>query len=736
MRPYVKRIELFCGCLAALVAAVPSAPAQELPPPVEMRRLPENVAPPQIDGRLDDTAWEYAVSMGPMVQKEPFSGEAPTYQTDVRLLYDSDALYVAVEALDAEPEEIIARVMRRDQSINADDWVMVTLDTFHDQRNGYIFGANPNSSRSDGIVEGGAFRQEWDGIWYVKSRQHERGWIAEFAIPFKTLNFDPANTTWGFNMTRVISRLNEESRWAGWGRNRTFFDFTALGDLEGLEGLEQGLGLDVVPSGSLTSLKDRIEDRDYATGEPSLDLFYKVTPSMTAALTLNTDFSDAEVDTRQVNLDRFALFFPETRDFFLQDAGIFDFGGFQSTRFGSSFLSQNGLPYFSRRIGIGDDGEVVDMRGGVKTTGRIGRLNFGVFGADMAHYRNAGGERVEGKNLWVARGKWNLGEESFAGFIATHGDATANGSNSVVGADLHLRSGRIFGDKILELDAWVQQSHTSGDTGRDEAFGLVLNYPNDRWNWRLGFKRLDENFRPALGFLNRIGVHESIADIRRRWRPLGSDIRWVDLSSRARLITTVKGTLQTFESQARLDIINHIGDSIAIEGAARAERVVVPFQIADGAVVRAGRYDWMRGLFRIRSSDRRPLSASITFSAGGFFSGHLRSLNTQVVWRPTEHFSSELTYREDHGRLELGNFTTRLVQWRVNFTFTPDLSWSTFIQWDDSSQDLGWNSRLRWIVQEGEELVLVWNQGFDTTVHHLHSTRSEWIGKIRWTFRF
>jgi hypothetical protein len=735
--PPVKRFGVVWGCLAALVAAVPSALAQEVPPPVQMRRLPEGVAPPQIDGWLDDTAWKHAARIGTMVQKEPLSGEAPTYQTEVRLLYDSDALYVAIEALDAEPEKIIARTMRRDQPIVADDWVNVNLDTFHDGRNGYFFGTNPNSSRNDGIVENGAFRMEWDGIWYVKSRRNERGWIAEYAIPFKTLNFDPANTTWGFNSTRVISRLNEESRWASWGRNRTFFDFTALGDLEGLEGLEQGVGLDVVPSGSLTSFKDRIADRDYATGEPSLDLFYKLTPSVTAALTLNTDFSDAEVDTRQVNLDRFALFFPETRDFFLQDAGIFDFGRFRNVPLAaSSFLSQNGMPYFSRRIGIGDDGEVVDMRGGAKTTGRIGRLSFGVFGADMAHYRNAGGERVEGKNLWVARGKWNLGEESYAGFIVTHGDPTTNGSNSVVGADLHLRSDRIFGDKILEFNAWLQQSHTSGDQGRDESLGLVLNYPNDRWNWRLGFKRLDEDFRPALGFLNRIGVHESIADIRRRWRPLSGDIRWIDLSARARLITTVKGALQTFESQSRLEITNHIGDSIAIEGAARAERVLVPFEIADGAFVRAGRYDWMRGLLRIGSSDRRALSASISVSAGGFFSGHLRSLDTHVVWRPTEHFSSELTYREDHGRLDDGNFTTRLIQWRVNLTFTPDISWSTFIQWDDSSQDLGWNSRLRWIVREGEEFVLVWNQGFDTTDHHLHSTRSEWIGKIRWTFRF
>ncbi len=761
---------LLLGFAPALSVLLASAATADDAPWVFVTRLPDGVAAPELDGQLDDPAWQEANAIGPLTQVVPVEGGTPTERTEVRVLYDDDAFYLAVRAYDREPEKLIASAMRRDASLTSDDRITFLIDTFHDHRNAYLFSTNPNAARFDGILENNTtFRTEWDGIWNAKARVDAEGWTCEFRIPFKTISFDPAIHTWGFNLLRNVRRRNEENRWTSWKQNKFLTDVSEVGHLVGLSELEQGVGLDVVLSGVARNFHDRRQEDTSANGhrersydqlDPSLDAFYKLTPSTTGALTINTDFSDADVDARQVNLDRFALFFPETRDFFLQDAGIFDFAHFRTT--GSEPPNNNGLPFFSRRIGIAGDGEEVPLRAGLKVTGREGRFNFGLLNAQMGDSGDVGPQ-----NLSVLRGKWNLGEESTVGFIATHGDPSSDGSNSLAGLDARLRTSQIADDQVLQLDLFGEKSHTPGLRGDEWAGGAILSYPNDRWNGSLGFVHIGASFAPALGFVNRPDTHDYTADLRRRWRPTGSWIRSVDVAFDSRLVTSTEGALETILFTPTLfQINNQQGDFVAPFVALRTERLEQGFEIASDALIPAGRYDWARPGISFGTATSRPLAANVTFSSGRFFSGELRSLDVTLEWRPGKHLFSSLRYLQNQGRLDetcvsdasgvvlpdaacgapgttrfSGDFTQRLVQWRVNVVFTPNLSWDTFLQWDQDSQDLGWNSRLRWIVEPGQELVLIWNQGVET--HDLERDRSAFLptsteltGKVVWTFRF
>ncbi len=723
--------------LASVGVPVRADSPPEMSPALEARRRPADVEPPKIDGRLNDEIWKHAARIDRFVQQDPTPGAEPSERTVAWVVYDSDTLWVAVRAYDREPEKIVARTMRRDESTRLDDRVAIILDTFHDHRNSYWFTTNPNSTRQDALVEGGnSFRDPWDTIWDVKSRVDSEGWTCEFEIPFKSVSFDPNNGTWGFNIVRNINRKNEEIRWSNWERSRFPMDVSEAGDLTGLQDLDQGIGLDVIPTGTLSRAEDRRVDRHFLKGDPSLDVFYKITPSVTGALTINTDFSDAPVDERQVNLDRFALFFPETRDFFLQDAGIFDFGGISRFRPGSfSFTNTNGLPFFSRRIGIAD-ADIVELRAGLKATGRVGPLNFGVMDVQMGGYTDENGERIQGKNLSVARGKWNIGEESFVGFIATHGDPLTNSSNSTYGLDARLRTSKFQGNQIIQFDGWVQKSDTPGFGGDDESAGVLLEFPNDKWNGRIGFKRIGEDFNPALGFVNRTGIHEYIAEGRRRWRPESDTIRYWELANRSRLVTTTHGALETIESIFTYEVVGELQDFISIQSQLQTERLFESFEISEGIFIEPGRYDWARGIITVGTSERRMLSARVSASWGTFFSGTNKRSSILIGWRPSKHFQTEINYTQNQIQLETGDFTTRLLRWNVDVVISPDLSWETLIQWDRASRNLGWNSRLRWVVREGEEILLVWNQGVDTVDHDFRATTMEWTGKIRWTFRF
>jgi hypothetical protein len=323
------------ACVALVLAAAqcagepanarqPDRPAGSSPV-ATARRTTETI---HIDGRLDESDWQRVEPIGPLHQREPVENSEPSEQTIVRVLYDDRALYIGVVCRDASAREIVSTQLTRDADLDVDDRITIVLDPFFDHRNGFFFQVNPAGARSDGQVSNNSetLSRDWDGIWSAAARMSDEGWVAEIEIPFKTLRFKPGQSTWGLNVERQIKRRQETDRWAAPRQNVWIGNLAKAGRLEGLDGLRQGLGLDVRPyvSGGAEN-----GDGDFTGG---VDLFKNITPNMNAAVTVNTDFAETEADIRQVNLTRFPLFFPEKRTFFLEGAGVFDIAGLWRVR--------------------------------------------------------------------------------------------------------------------------------------------------------------------------------------------------------------------------------------------------------------------------------------------------------------------------------------------------------------------------------------------------------------------
>jgi len=440
----------------------------------------------------------------------PREYDEPSEPTEIRIYYDDDALYIGAIMFDTEPERMNASILRQGASFFGDDFFSVILSPFNDSRNGYRFQINANAIRMEMLsFDTSGQDWNWNGIWQGDAELDERGWVAEIAIPFKTLSFDPENDTWGINFTRDLGRLDERS---GWVSRNSAQDPSIVGEVSGFEGLNLGKGLDVVPSIALKERRDFDPSGSDSSIEPSLDVFYKVTPSINAALTLNTDFSSTEVDDRQVELTRFSLFFPEKRSFFLRDADIFRFGrvgerlGFGLT--GSSTLSrpdlENGRPYFSRRIGLSATGQPVDLDAGAKLAGRVGRWTIGALGIRQDQFAD-----VDATDIFVGRLTANVLQESSVGMIVTDGNPRSNLDNSLVGVDFVYNNTRLPGGRSLNGEAWYQKSDTEGVDDQQAAYGIRLRSPNNvGWRGGAGVKQIEANFFPALGFVNRAGIRD------------------------------------------------------------------------------------------------------------------------------------------------------------------------------------------------------------------------------------
>ncbi len=282
----------------------------------------------RVDGILDEPIWSEHPDIGAFVQVEPFPGQPPTEPTRVWVAYDSDTLFLAVHCYDSSPQRILATQMSRDARLFGDDNFEFLLDTFGDGRGAYYFQTNPLGAMVDGRISENSFpNTNWDGIWMVKAAIVDDGWTAEFEIPFKTLGFRPNLDTWGFNAGRRLARVREESRWASASLDIRFNQVSMAGQITGLEGMSQGIGLDIKPYGLIGYNRDmEAEKRTHILRDGGADIQYRITANLVSSTTFNTDFAETEVDTRQVNLTRFDVFFPEKRAFFLEDAGIFDFG--------------------------------------------------------------------------------------------------------------------------------------------------------------------------------------------------------------------------------------------------------------------------------------------------------------------------------------------------------------------------------------------------------------------------
>ena len=693
---------------------------------------------PVIDGQLDEEIWGVADIVDDFYEVRPIEFRAPSQRTQVFVLYDQDYLYIAAKLWDEQPEEVTAQILRQGSNIQVDDYFGVILDPFHDRRSGYLFQVNPNGVRADAIYENTTQTQaNWEGIWEAGASVVEDGWVVEMAIPFKTLSFDPSKEAWGINFTRRLARNNET---IGWLSRTQAQNPGVAGVANGFYGLEQGRGLDIVPSVSAGASRDYATDRTDNNSEPSVDIFYKFTPAVTGVLTLNTDFSATEVDDRQVNLTRFSLFFPEKRDFFLQDADIFEFGGIGGGN-NLRVATQNGRPFFSRNIGLSASREPVELDVGAKLTGRVGDWNFGVLSVQQDEF-----EDVDATNLFVGRAVRNVLEESRVGFIVTDGDPQSNGDNSLAGFDFRYLNSRLPGGRTLDGDAWYQRSHTPGLEGADTAFGLGFQLrARSGLSGNASYTEIQSNFNPALGFVNRPGIREVSGGIGYLLRPRDSFIRGINATTvTTRSERLSDGSLQSESLRYQVGVVNQTADRLILSCRQQKEGIVIPFTLLRtrgsnrNVVIEPGSYEFNSCRGDLGGGSHRKFSGNISYERGDFYDGERVSTRPNISWRPSARFALNLAYQVDDIEVPEGAFATRLTQLTTEVVFSSALSWVNLIQWDNSSDILGINSRLHWAPQAGRDFYLVLNHSLQDLDEDgtFRSLGADLTAKASYTFRF
>jgi hypothetical protein len=676
---------------------------------------------PTIDGDvLGDPAWADVPVLSSFWQTRPDEGQPSSERTEVRIVYTATTLYIAVICFDSEPSRLIVADSRRDADLSETDSFRLIIDTYRDRQNGFIFGTNPAGVEYDAQVSaegegsggggrraqagaGGGLNVNWDGDWTVRTRSGDFGWSAEFAIPFRTLRFAGAGPqTWGINFERTIRRRNEVSYWAPLPRQFGLTRVSLAGDLEGLD-LVRPRNLQLSPFVLTQGAHSSGGGLPAATQRPELslggDLKYGLSAGLTLDATYNTDFAQVEADEQQVNLDRFNLFFPEKRPFFLENAGIFAVG--QS---GEVDL------FFSRRIGIGPGGMAVPIVGGLRISGDVGGTRLGLLNMQTAQVGVGG---LPTNNFAVARVRRELPGRSAIGAIVTNRQglgehAVSDDYNRVLALDGQLG----LGAHGL-LSGFAARSFTPGRDERAHAFRMQSSYNSAGWLLQAGYTEVGEGFNPELGFLRRRAFRRADALVFRRIRP--EVLGFQELRPHVSYFT-YRG-LDGFHETSFLHVDNHWewrnGIEIHTGVNFTHEGVRQPFTLLSVLAVPTGSYSHREAMLVGMTDRRRWISLRTQAIIGGFFGGSRVSLSPVLAVRAGDAFNAELSVNRNDLSLPSGDATVHLVRARLSYSFTPRIYAQTLLQYNDASDQWSANVRFGWLQAAGTGLFVVFNQATD-----------------------
>ena len=734
----------FCFIVVTILASSISLSQEDKPAETnapKQFRAARVETPPIVDGVLDDTVWSAAEVITDFHQTRPGNGTPTSERTEVYVVYTDDALYIAARMFDSEPNLIAAPVIRHGLGMPSDDRLVVILDPFNSRRAGYRFETNLNAARHDALyTSASSFTLDWNTIWDASARVDGNSWVAELEIPFKSIPFDPAIETWGFNFGRAIRRRGEEMAWVS--QNRTY-NPSISGQMTGLIGLDKGVGLDLVPSMAINRQQRYDPVSKNTDWVPSLDAFYRITPSLNAALTVNTDFSATEVDSRQVNLTRFNLFFPEKRDFFLNDSDLFQFGNIGAMAGGNNATSQgareNARPFFSRKLGLSQTGAPVDINYGGRISGRVGRWNIGTLAIRQDEFGI-----VDPSNLFVTRVSANVLSDSSLGFIYTDGDPGSNRDNSVAGIDFKYLNNKLSNGRQFEADAWYQISDTPGLVGDDSSFGFGLRLPNNTgWRSRMAYKEVQKNFNPAMGYVNRSNIRDLTADLGYTYFFGGEFLQSVFAGVDGQRIDVIDGDLQSEIFVYRLaELQTNTRDILSASFTTNREVVQHSFTLYNSpgrqVEVRPGNYAFNEYQLAVNTGGQRRYAGSFSFTGGDFYNGTRTNLGGSLSWNQSRYFVTSLNYDWNDIKLPQGDFITRLTSISTQVAFSSTLYWISLVQYDNLSEEVGVNTRIQWIPRAGQEgfIVLNYNMQDKDKNNRFESTFSDLSLKFKYTFRF
>jgi hypothetical protein len=703
---------------ALVVLAVPLSAQEPERPTVAAVRIDSDSDYVFVDGIVDEPVWSRAGVAGDFRQREPNEGAPATERTEVRILYDDSNLYIGVIAYDSRPEGVIARILQRDQVMNTDDFtgipqfagddaVAILFDTFHDRRNAVVFATNPNGAEFEALLtdEGREFNIDWRGVWEVKAQRTPEGWSAEFAIPFRTLRYPSGATSepWGFNVYRIIRRKNEEVLWSAWTRGEGGFHRVSLaGHIEDLTDLpRKGLNLDFKPY-----VLGRVEqeavgpvvetDPDLAIG---FDAKYEVRPGLVLDMTLNTDFAQVEADDEQVNLTRFDLFFPEKREFFLENAGTFEFG------VRTAFEPPPFLLFFSRRIGISDDGEI-PLIGGLRLTGRVGKQTVGIL--DVVTDSAFAEPRT---NFAVARVKRDVGARHYVGAMLTDRRWSA-GSNTAGGVDFSF-----WPTGALNLQGFAAATTTSGPGGDDVAYRIALDLQQDKFGVNAQHVAIGPETTADVGFITRTDIRRTDGFIRYTPRPQALGLRKIDLFATGAHVSRIDGLLQDWGVGGALSPEWNSGEAITVYGGVGFNRLDEGFDLSDDVYVPAGDYDlWQIIIFANTSFNRPAVLAGEAFIQGNY-DGNITTLNSNLGFTPNANVSFRLRYSRNWVDVPDGAFTADIAAIRLTYAFSTRLVANALIQYNSLDNAVSANVRVNFVHSPGSDLFIVFNEfrGDDTS---------------------
>lgn len=738
------------------VAAVVGAP----PPPVLPATLSRNAAGQTtvravrltgtlaLDGILDEAFYQTIDPISDFVQYEPVPGAQPTEKTEVWLFFDDTHFYITARNWHSAPEsEWIANEMRRDSfNLLSNEHFGFMLDTFYDRRNGIIINITPIGGRMDGqINDERNWNGDWNPIWDVRTGRFDGGWTLEAEIPFKSLRYRPGREqVWGIQLRRNLQAKNEVAYLTpldrGLGRS-AIFQVSQAATLVGIEVPSTGPLFEVKPYviGDLNTSVNPLGGLTHqGSGTVGLDIVkYGVTENLTLDFTFNTDFAQVEADTQQVNLTRFSLFFPEKREFFLENQGVFNFGG-GGGPFGGS--AETPILFYSRQIGL-SAGREVPIVGGGRLTGRAGRFTLGLLNIQTGEELTAG---ALGTNFTVARLKRDVLRRSSIGAIVTNRSALAGGpgTNQAVGVDAAFA----FYDNVSLSGYWSKTQTTDLD-GNDTSYKGAFSYNGDRYGLVAEHLFVDEQFSPGVGFLRRPDLRKSFGSLRFSPRPASIDwIRRLSWQGSFDFITDAGGIVETREAVGSFQVELENSDAFDVFFTNTFDLLQRPFAIASDVTIPVGPYNFSNSRVSYRFGPQRRLSGNLTVEHGSFYGGTKSAIAIGGGFGPggggrievSPQFAVEPGLSFNRIELPQGSFTTQLITTRATYTFTPTMFVSALVQYNSSNSALSTNIRLRWEYQPGSELFIVFNEQRDslTPQRYPELENRAFIVKFNRLFRF
>ena len=696
-----------------------------------------------LDGKLDEPFWKNIIGINDFLMQEPIEGGKPTENTIIKIAYDENYLYIGAVLYDSEPDGIKAFKMRKDAPLNTDDRFMWILDTYLDGRNAYFFEINPRGLMGDGLLsigQGRSLNKDWDGIWRPWTFIGDFGWSTEIRIPFHTLNFDPKISTWGINFQRTVRRKNEEILWSGHKRNQGLYRPQDAGRLTGLSNISQGLGLEVVgyAKGEGSKVQKNLGEGYDKNGniDGGLDINYNITTGLKASVTLNTDFAETEVDERQINLTRFPIRFPEKRDFFLEGANIY------------RFASSSGVyPYFSRKIGLQSGNPIPILYGG-RIIGKIGKVEVA---AQQVKTRET--DLLNSEDFSVVRLKQNFWKESSMGILYTRRH-TENGEQlpepvkdrNTLGVDLSLNTSTFLKNQNLQFQAFAvihnpnNLDEINNNIWDRSARGLRFNFPNDPWSGSLSYREFGVSYDPAVGFSRRNSFRR--VEPRIRFSPilenssLIRELQW-ELSFENLMSLQWKKLTQNIRLTP-LSIRFESGDEISYQIIRNFERLEYNFNILgdNSVIIPIGDYSNWSHQIELETANFRKIVYEIELNIEGFWSGNRTEYQNNLIFRPFPGINLSLGYNHSNVNLKEGKFKTNLIRFLGDFDFSPFISFSSNIQYDDISKQIGMNNRFKYTITPGSDIYFVYNHNWFDDEGKYKTSSMLGTSKITYTHRF